>query len=109
MLKMFFAAFTSLSCEALHASHFQTRFFSCKSCLICPHLEHILLLGSNLPMNSRFLPLHSDLYLSMFTNSLQVENEDGPFPIHPSTMAARLDCLQRNIEVRIQQQQARSL
>src|SRR5437016_5631130 len=67
---MFFAAFMSLS-WVTSQTHVHALSANVRVLFTSPHTEQSLLLGSNLPILTRFTPYQSDLYVSCRTNSLQ--------------------------------------
>lgn len=68
---IFTAAFISLSWCSPHCGQIHSLSDSFNPVLIYPHLLQVLLLGSNLPINTTFLPYNYALYSSCLTNSLQ--------------------------------------
>ena len=76
---MFFAAFTSLSCECPQIGQVHSLSDNYRLCLTYPHSLQVFDDGSNLPILMIFLPCHSALYVSIWTNLFQAKSPMARF------------------------------
>src|SRR5690606_10330841 len=74
---MFLAALMSRSWTQPQAAHLNSRSDSRRLSFLHPQLEHVLLVGSNLPHSRRFIPFQRHLYLICLRNSPQLALEIG--------------------------------
>src|ERR1019366_8969015 len=75
---IFLAALISLSCVVWQLAQVHSLSANASVSFLIPQLLQILLLGSNLPIYSTFLPFHSDLYLSIVSNIFHPQSLIAP-------------------------------